>query len=63
MRVSYSDRQISHQNVCHLFKNVHPEINHIVKFTVYKLVNKLKETGHVKDITNRQQMKLKLSMY
>lgn len=36
----------NHRNVCDLFNNVHPERNTIVQ----SIMNKFKETGHIKDI-------------
>lgn len=50
MMVGYGDLQRSHQDVCHLFNNVHPGRSPIVRSTVSKLVRKFRETGNVKDM-------------
>jgi hypothetical protein len=48
--VGYGNRQRSHQDVCHLFNNVHPEGNPTVQSTMSKLVKNFRETGNVKGI-------------
>jgi hypothetical protein len=62
LMVGYGDRQRSHQDVCHLFNNVHPERNPIVQSTVSKWVTKFRETvkdiprsGRPKSATNQDQ--------
>jgi hypothetical protein len=58
MMVDYGDRQRLHQDVCHLFNNVHPERIPIVQSPVSELVRKFRETGNVKDIPRSGHPKL-----
>jgi len=49
MMIGYGDRKRTHQEVCNLFNDTHPDKNPISKSTVTRTLQRYRETGGVKD--------------
>lgn len=50
MMIGYGDRVRTHEEVCHIFNDLHPERNPISRSTVTKTLQRFKATGIVKNL-------------